>query len=168
MSAPLISTYELKLTTPECSPEAGWYSARAELQEDIAEALPYLNAELRGLDYHDGAKILLWIDEGKRYAFRPHEIAVTPIESKDEAQRMVTKIVDIVNDIWNRRHEIRPNFAGKKPLPKALDIYKLLPRTNCRQCGSPTCMAFAAALRSDSAKLSLCPYLSGKDYLNVL
>ena len=26
---------------------------------------------------------------------------------------------------------------------KGLDIFKLLPKTNCKKCGSPTCMAFA-------------------------
>jgi acetyl-CoA decarbonylase/synthase complex subunit gamma len=39
----------------------------------------------------------------------------------------------------------------------ALDIYKLLPKTNCRECGHPTCLAFAMQLASGKASIDLCP-----------
>lgn len=41
-----------------------------------------------------------------------------------------------------------------------LAIFKLLPKTNCGECGVPTCMAFAMALASGKATLSQCPYVS--------
>jgi acetyl-CoA decarbonylase/synthase complex subunit gamma len=41
-----------------------------------------------------------------------------------------------------------------------LDIFKLLPRTNCGECGVPTCMAFAMKLAQKNADLSACPYAS--------
>jgi len=41
-----------------------------------------------------------------------------------------------------------------------LQIQKLLPKTNCRECGSNTCMAFAMRLAARKADLSLCPYAS--------
>ena len=41
-----------------------------------------------------------------------------------------------------------------------LDIYKLLPRTNCRECGFPTCLAFAMQLAKKAVALSKCPYVS--------
>ena len=41
-----------------------------------------------------------------------------------------------------------------------LDIFKLLPKTNCTECGVPTCMAFAMKLASKGAELSACPYAS--------
>ncbi len=41
-----------------------------------------------------------------------------------------------------------------------LDIYKLLPKTNCRKCGFPTCLAFAMQLAKKSVGLDKCPYLS--------
>lgn len=34
-----------------------------------------------------------------------------------------------------------------------LDIYKLLPKTNCKKCGSPTCLAFAIKLAMKKASL---------------
>jgi acetyl-CoA decarbonylase/synthase complex subunit gamma len=41
-----------------------------------------------------------------------------------------------------------------------LAIFKLLPKTNCGECGVPTCLAFAMALASGKATLSQCPYVS--------
>jgi len=41
-----------------------------------------------------------------------------------------------------------------------LDIYKLLPRKNCKECGQATCLAFAMALASAKTSLDKCPYVS--------
>jgi len=41
-----------------------------------------------------------------------------------------------------------------------IEIFKLLPRTNCGECGVPTCLAFAMSLAGGKAELSACPYIS--------
>ncbi|MBM3187908.1 MAG: acetyl-CoA decarbonylase/synthase complex subunit gamma [Chloroflexi bacterium] len=41
-----------------------------------------------------------------------------------------------------------------------LAIYKLLPKTNCKECGYPTCLAFAMKLAARQVELSDCPYVS--------
>ena len=41
-----------------------------------------------------------------------------------------------------------------------IQIYKLLPQTNCKECGFPTCLAFAMKLAAKQAELSACPYVS--------
>lgn len=41
-----------------------------------------------------------------------------------------------------------------------LQIYKLLPKTNCKDCGFPTCLAFAMKLAQQGAELSQCPHVS--------
>jgi acetyl-CoA decarbonylase/synthase, CODH/ACS complex subunit gamma len=41
-----------------------------------------------------------------------------------------------------------------------LEIYKHLPKTNCKDCGSPTCLAFAMALASGKASLDACPHVT--------
>jgi len=40
----------------------------------------------------------------------------------------------------------------------ALDIYKVLPKTNCGECGVPTCLAFAMQLATKKAAIDACPY----------
>jgi len=41
-----------------------------------------------------------------------------------------------------------------------LEIYKLLPQTNCKDCGFPTCLAFAMKLAAKQAELKDCPHVS--------
>jgi len=43
-----------------------------------------------------------------------------------------------------------------------LEIYKHLPKTNCKDCGSPTCLAFAMALASGKASLDDCPHVTAE------
>jgi acetyl-CoA decarbonylase/synthase complex subunit gamma len=42
---------------------------------------------------------------------------------------------------------------------KALEIYKMLPKKNCRECGYPTCLTFAMKLAAGKADADSCPYL---------
>jgi acetyl-CoA decarbonylase/synthase complex subunit gamma len=41
-----------------------------------------------------------------------------------------------------------------------LQIYKLLPKTNCKECGFPTCLAFAMKLAAKQVELDACPHVS--------
>ena len=41
-----------------------------------------------------------------------------------------------------------------------IEIFKSLPKTNCKECGVPTCLAFAMKLATGKAELSACPYVS--------
>lgn len=41
-----------------------------------------------------------------------------------------------------------------------IQIYKMLPATNCKDCGYPTCLAFAMKLAAKQVELSLCPHVS--------
>lgn len=43
---------------------------------------------------------------------------------------------------------------------KGLDIFKLTPKTNCKECGNPTCMAFAMKVAQGSVKIEACPHMS--------
>jgi acetyl-CoA decarbonylase/synthase complex subunit gamma len=42
---------------------------------------------------------------------------------------------------------------------KALDVYKLLPKKNCKECGYPTCLAFAMKIAAGKADVADCPYI---------
>ena len=43
---------------------------------------------------------------------------------------------------------------------KGIDIFKLTPKKNCKECGSPTCMAFAMKVAQGAADIAACPYMS--------
>lgn len=54
-------------------------------------------------------------------------------------------------------------MAEKKRLLQILDLMKMLPRNNCKECGLPTCMAFATHVLREGTKPELCPYWQPED-----
>jgi acetyl-CoA decarbonylase/synthase complex subunit gamma len=48
-----------------------------------------------------------------------------------------------------------------------LEIYKLLPQTNCKECGFPTCLAFAMKLAAKQVELKDCPYVSEESKIKL-
>lgn len=53
------------------------------------------------------------------------------------------------------------------PAKNPLEIYKILPQTNCGQCFLPSCLAFSAAVISGEKKLADCPFIKEVATLNV-
>lgn len=53
-------------------------------------------------------------------------------------------------------------------MPTAIEFFKLLPKTNCKDCGQPTCLAFAMQLANQKAKIEDCPHVQqeAKDALS--
>ena len=43
---------------------------------------------------------------------------------------------------------------------KGLDIFKLTPKKNCKECGFPTCMAFSMKVAAGAAEIDKCPYIT--------
>ncbi len=52
-------------------------------------------------------------------------------------------------------------------LNNPLEIYKLLPKSNCRQCQVPTCLAFADAVIKGQKRLDECPHLGNRIVADV-
>ena len=68
---------------------------------------------------------------------------------------MLKALTEAVNAIWAHRTELVAVTAARTA-PRLLDIWALLPQTNCKQCGEATCMAFAAALLQQKRLLAEC------------
>jgi ArsR family metal-binding transcriptional regulator len=163
----LIENYAVEVFTPPCDPGAERYAAKAHLTTDISEILPYLNATLRGAVYLPEAHALTWKKAGHNIAFHADEIAASNVEDRDGAEKELMGIIDLVNRTWERRAEITPNHSTRqRPAPMA--IYKLLPNTNCKQCGEPTCFSFALKLAASQKKLANCPPLTESKYADKL
>ncbi len=151
----LITDYEVRLVEPGCAPGSARYGLQIDVPNDISPVFPYLNAILDNVSYDHENRILIWREHGQAYALRPNEIRVAPGEEPLDARLIASEIIERINRVWQERRNITPRFTEKRP-PAVIDIYKLLPKTNCRKCGYPTCLAFAAALRSGEARLEQC------------
>lgn len=156
-----IDDYELEVFTPPCKPGAERYSAIAHLSNDIAEVLPYLNATLSGASYLPSANALTWKRADHLVAFHADRVAVSNVVDREEAVSELERMIKLVNRTWDQRGEIAPDFeAQKRPAP--MTVYQHLPRTNCRECGKATCMAFAFGLSQGKHALEECPALTSE------
>jgi len=163
----LVENYDLELFTPPCHPGSETWSAVARLENDISEVLPYLNATLPGAIYNRAAKALTWKKDGRNSAFHAFEIAASKLEDRAEAQQVIAGLIETVNRTWAKRAEIELDFEMRqRPTPMA--IFKLLPGTNCKACGQPTCFNFALQLAAGQQKLAECPPLLEPAYADRL
>jgi len=153
-----VNSYELEVFTPPCEPGAERYSAVAHLSISIAEVLPYLNATLAGASYMPTANALTWKRANHLVAFHADRVAVSNVVDREEAVSELERMIDLVNRTWDRRAEITPDFQAQKR-PSPMSLYQLLPKTNCRECGQATCMAFAFGLSLGKHALEECPAL---------
>ncbi len=151
----LIDHYDLDVFTPPREAAAEKFTAIARLAVDISAVLPYLNATLPGATYQHAAQALLWRQGAHHLTLHAQQVAVGNIDDYDVAVAAIEDLIALINHTWERRAEISPNFDTRQR-PPVLAIYKLLPRTNCQQCGEPTCYAFAIKLAAAQATLANC------------
>jgi len=163
----LIEHYDLEVFTPPCDPGSERFAATARLTTDISGVFPYLNATLRGAVYLREANALTWKKGGHNIAFHAFEISTSNVEDRAAAEKELKGLIDLVNRTWERRDEITPDAeTHQRPTPMA--IYKLLPQTNCKQCGEPTCYTFALKLTTSQKKIADCQPMFEPQYAGKL
>jgi ArsR family metal-binding transcriptional regulator len=127
----------------------------AHLTGDVAEALPYLNAELPQGSYVAKLPVLTLMDGHRMVSLFRDRVAVAKADDIVDAWASLERLRCLVNDVWSRREAITPSFELRRR-PPALEIYKRLPGTNCKACGEPSCTAFAWAVWRGEAEPQLC------------
>ena len=160
----LIESYELEIAISTHDAEEFEYEAIARLPVDIREALPYLNATLSRGIYSPGRQSLAWRKEGHNIGFWPDRIAADGLESREQAREVIDTLVEMVNQTWERRDQIEPDDTTHERR-KPLELFRLLPQTNCKQCGEETCFTFALKLAAGHAELEGCtPLFEAQTY----
>ena len=151
----LIESFDLEVGISTHSTEHFDYEAIAHLNVDISPVLPYLNATLSRGIYLPDQPALSWRHDGHNIGFWPNRIAVDDLESREEAEQVVEQLVAMVNQVWEKRHEIEPDTTTHKRL-QPLELYQLLPKRNCKECGEETCFNFALKLAAAQVQLDQC------------
>ena len=118
---------------------------------------------MRGAVYVAQAPSLAWKKRGRNIAFWPYKIAIGHLEDRGQAQKVAQGLVDLVNRTWARRVEIEPYYEMRRR-PGPMEVYKLLPRSNCKECSQPTCFVFAGKLVMGHVELENCPVLLETQY----
>jgi ArsR family metal-binding transcriptional regulator len=151
---PLVSKYEITTVLP-CVADTSKIRVIAKLDADIGEALPYLNATMKKVVFNPGGKTLTYKKEGMCFTFHENGITATKLRDLRHAHEELRAMLDQVNAVWERRAELTPSYERGLQL-NALQIYKGLPATNCRECGELSCLAFAAKLLSGEVSVLAC------------
>jgi DNA-binding CsgD family transcriptional regulator/ArsR family metal-binding transcriptional regulator len=138
--------------------DGGVNGARFELDCELASLFPYINAVADHAQYYDKPVYIKFLLADRLCAFHSTNGAFAPVRDLAEAIAFLPTLLDFIKDVSRRRPQIIPNFKKFKPA-SALDIYRLLPGSNCRDCGFATCMAFAAALSRGRTSMVNCPHL---------
>jgi ArsR family metal-binding transcriptional regulator len=139
----LLTGYRKEISRPACNNTFQSLHCIAHLDEDVGEALPYLNAVLGGDTYIKEPPSVTFKSQGKLITVHSRKIAVNALRDEAEAHHILKWLKKEINDAWEHRDTIVPKYDGRSK-PHLLEIYKLLPKTNCRKCGQPTCMMFAS------------------------
>jgi ArsR family metal-binding transcriptional regulator len=111
-----------------------------------------------GGDYVASPPTLTLQIHGRLISLHAKEIFVNALKDETEAEKIVGWLKKEINQTWEGRDKIEPTF-DRPPAPQMLEILKLLPKTNCKKCGEPTCMVFALRVIDEVKELEDCPEL---------
>ncbi|MBI4830668.1 MAG: Fe-S cluster protein [Candidatus Lindowbacteria bacterium] len=154
----LLKNYRMDVAPPECLPSDVKVAAWITFDDDLTELLPYLNAELGPCVHEKEPPFLRFRRDGKLIAIYPNQIGIARLRDEEEAKEVLEWIRSIINSVAERKAAIKPSYRSVGEV-KPLDVFKLLPRTNCGKCGVATCMAFAATLAHGEAEPGKCSEL---------
>ena len=128
------------------------------LNREVTSLFPYLNAVVERAELHQTPRFIRFRYENRFCVLYPRSGLLTPVDDRPQARSFLDRLMAFLNDISAHRHEITPNHRLHRRA-SVLDILKLLPKTNCGQCGHASCMAFAAALSLQESVPEKCPHM---------
>lgn len=155
----LVGAITLIRTLP-CLADPGKIIVIGETDVAIDGVLPLLNAVLPNVvSYQALASVMTLRRRPGLITLYSRKVMITHVAGVQEGLTLLAAVRDLCNQTWARRVEIQPKTEGRR-VPRPLDVYELLPRTNCRACGAPTCMAFAFGLLEERFRPEECPSLA--------
>ena len=154
----LLKSWTIDVDTNGCRPDLQYLHCTVSLGQDVGGALPYLNAVLGSFIYTEEPPAMTIKRRGRNITVNAKSVEINIVRDAVEADEILTWLQTEINQAWERRHEIEPQYTAT-PQPQALAIYKLLPGTNCSRCGLPSCMAFAGKAAKGEMGVEHCPEL---------
>ncbi len=154
-----ISIAKLEIFKSKCNPFNKGVHCIAYLDNNIAELIPYINAELGGDSYTANPPTVTFKLYGKLLTIHEDKIAINALKDKEEGMKIINWILKEVNRIEKEKAYITPCYE-ELPKPQLFQILKHLPKINCQECGYPTCMVFASLVVDGIKTPDDCPRIS--------
>jgi ArsR family metal-binding transcriptional regulator len=151
------------IETMPCLADKELFKATARASADLTEILPYLNSILEKPKYKPSSNSLVFKKGSSQMTVKDDIIALTKFTNLTQAYELLDWLKDLINDAYESKDEIEPNYEATKQIGLLL-VYGLLPKTNCQKCGEPSCMAFAGKLSKLDAEIDDCPLFAEPEY----
>jgi ArsR family metal-binding transcriptional regulator len=153
-----LGSITLTRTLP-CLAEPGKIIVIGRPVQTLEEVLPYL-ATLPGvIAYNPDQCTLTFRRQPGFLTVQRDQVYITQVNGVQEGLELLAALTESINAVWDHRKELAAVTTSKRT-PRPLDVWSLLPQTNCRQCGELTCMAFAVGLLQQNRTLKECPVLT--------
>ena len=130
--------------------------ARFEVRHDLRPLFPYLNANRAEAKYFDSPKRIQFVLNDIQCTLYAFEVVAAAFYEEEEARCFAEQLLEYLNELSNKTAKIIPDHDTVVQL-SPMDIYRLLPQTNCQKCGYQSCLAFAALLSRGKLNSSDCP-----------
>jgi ArsR family metal-binding transcriptional regulator len=138
-----------------CLAEPGKIIIIGKPDRSLVDVIPYL-ATLPGIiAYNPDTCTLTFQRQPGFLTISPDKVYITQVRDPEEGLTLLNSLKEAVNATWDHRYHLKP-AAKKKQAPRHLDIFALLPQTNCKQCGEATCLAFAVSIILQKRSLEEC------------
>ena len=149
-----LSAISLIKTLP-CLAEPGKIIVIGKPDRSLDEVIPYL-ATLPGvISYNPDTLTLTFRRHPGFLTLYPEKVYITQVKDADAGLEVLDALKEAINATWEHRDELSAVTTARRA-PRHLDIYALLPQTNCKQCGEATCLAFAVQLIQQKCALDQC------------
>jgi ArsR family metal-binding transcriptional regulator len=153
-----VESISLVRTLP-CLAEPGKIIVIGKPSRRLNDVLPYL-ATLPGIIAFNPERCALTFRRQPGFlTLQSEEVYITQVKDLAEGLELLAALKESINSVWEHRSELVAVKTTKRT-PRPLDVWTLLPRTNCGKCGEQTCMAFAAGLLQQKRSLEECPVLT--------
>jgi ArsR family metal-binding transcriptional regulator len=156
-----LESITLTKTLP-CLADPGKIIVIGEPSRKLDEVLPYLATLPNVIVYNPETCTLTLRRQPGFISLYSDKAYITKVLDTEEGLELFQALVDAINATWEHRAELVA-MTARKHAPRPLDIYTLLPQTNCKKCGEATCMAFACNLLLQERELEECTPLQADE-----
>lgn len=148
--------YDLFLKMPVFKSEKPLWIACFKLTTDVSQLFPYINGVINDAMYFEKPHHIRFSLDGFICTLYHDTVNVRFFEDREQTLTFIIHLIDFLNTLYRGNDSLSPNHK-KYTSVSALDVFKLLPQTSCRECGFKTCMAFALAVSKNQAIPEQCP-----------
>ncbi|WP_353107052.1 (Fe-S)-binding protein [Acetoanaerobium noterae] len=138
-----------------CTADFNRVKFHAIFDKDISEIFPYLNAQMKSAIYNVSSNSLTFKKEFRLITLHPTKLSVSKAINEFDAYEIMDMVMELVNSTYDSMSNITPLYE-RRANPSTIEVYKYLPKTNCKSCGCATCLSFAAKMIAGEYKINHC------------